>query len=176
MDRIILSIVQREEKKIMKLIMKPPQELIEYENNPRDYRDAVESVKRSIREFGFQVPVLIDKENVIVAGHVRCRAAKELEIKQIPCITVEGLTEGQIKAFRLVDNKTSEMASWDMEKLMEELSGLAAEGIELSEFHFPELEGAELEVNDEDFLQETELKGKAPKTMKCPQCGHEFTI
>ena len=86
------------------------EDLIPYENNPRINDDAVEYVKNSIKEFGFKVPIVIDKNNVIVAGHTRYKACKELGIKEIPCIVADDLTDEQVKAFRLADNKVSEKA------------------------------------------------------------------
>lgn len=93
----------------------------EYENNPRNNEEAVEPVMESIKQFGFLVPVLLNKDNIMIAGHTRKKAAKKLNMKEIPCIYIENLTEEQIKAFRLVDNKTAEFAEWDIEKLEKEL-------------------------------------------------------
>lgn len=99
--------------------------LTPYENNPRDNDGAVEAVANSIKEFGFKVPIIIDKDNIIVAGHTRLKAAKELGYNRVPCIVADDLTEEQIKAFRLVDNKAAELATWDFEKLDLELSELS---------------------------------------------------
>ena len=96
-------------------------DLIEYENNPRKNDDAVSAVARSIKEFGFKVPVIIDSNNVIIAGHTRVKACKQLGILEVPCVIADDLTEDQIKAFRLADNKTAELAEWDLDKLNEEL-------------------------------------------------------
>ena len=88
-----------------------------YENNPRNNDTAVEKVAESIRLFGFKNPVILDKNNVIVCGHARVKAAEKLGIKTIPCIYADDLTDEQTKAFRLIDNKTAEYAQWDFEKL-----------------------------------------------------------
>ena len=88
-----------------------------YPNNPRNNDNAVEVVVNSIKEFGFKVPIIVDKDNVIVAGHTRLKAAKKLGLKYVPCIVAGDLTEEQVKAFRLADNKTSELAQWDFELL-----------------------------------------------------------
>ena len=77
----------------------------------------------SIKEFGFRVPRIVDKENVIVAGHTRLLAAKKLGMTEVPCIVAEDLSDAQIKAFRLADNKVSELAEWDMEMLAVEFEG-----------------------------------------------------
>lgn len=96
--------------------------LREYENNPRNNDLAVEKVKYSIERFGFLFPVVIDVNYVIVAGHTRVRACREMGIQTVPCIIADDLTEDQVNLFRLVDNKTSEYSDWDFEKLKEELS------------------------------------------------------
>lgn len=96
--------------------------LKDYENNPRNNDLAVEKVKYSIERFGFLFPVVIDVNYVIVCGHTRVRACRELGIKSVPCIIADELTEEQINLFRLVDNKTSEYSDWDFEKLKHELS------------------------------------------------------
>ena len=98
--------------------------LIPYVNNPRKNDKAVDVVAGSIQEFGFKNPIIVDKDNVIVAGHTRLLAARKLELEEVPVIRAEDLTEQQIKAFRLADNKTAEFAEWDMELLALELEGL----------------------------------------------------
>lgn len=103
-------------------------DIVPYENNPRHNADAVEPVKESIRQFGFRVPMILDKENVIVAGHTRYEAAKALGMTEVPVIYADNLSEEQVRKFRLVDNKTSEFASWDFDKLEEELDNLSWDG------------------------------------------------
>ncbi len=98
--------------------------IIPYENNPRHNDEAVEYVKNSIKEFGFKVPIVIDKNNVIVTGHTRYKACKELGIEKIPCIRADDLTDEQIKAFRVADNSVSDVATWDFDKLEIELQDL----------------------------------------------------
>ena len=98
--------------------------LREYDNNPRNNDGAVDAVAASIREFGFKVPVIVDGDNVIVAGHTRVKAARELGMETVPCIIADDLTPEQVRAFRLADNKTAELAGWDFEKLMQELTAL----------------------------------------------------
>lgn len=96
--------------------------LREYENNPRNNDLAVEKVKYSIERFGFLFPVVVDMNYVIVCGHTRVRACRELGIQSVPCIIADELSEEQINLFRLIDNKTSEYSDWDFEKLKSELS------------------------------------------------------
>ena len=100
-------------------------DVIPYVNNPRENDDAVDKVAASIKEFGFKVPIVIDKENVVVAGHTRLKAAKKLGLETVPCIKADDLNEQQVKAFRLADNKVGEFAKWDDEKLLIELDSIS---------------------------------------------------
>lgn len=108
----------------MEIINKRVDELVPYENNPRINDDSVKYVAESIKQFGFKVPIVIDKDNVIIAGHTRLKAAKELGLEEVPCIVADDLNEEQVKAFRLADNKVSEFSQWDMDKLFEELGNI----------------------------------------------------
>lgn len=147
-------------------------ELKEYENNPRINDKAVEAVANSIKNFGFKVPIIVDKDNVIVAGHTRKKAAEKLGLETVPCIVAGDLTPEQIKAFRLADNKVGELAGWDFLKLDEELLGL---DIDMSTFGF---EGV-IDVNLDEFFEEANEnndKEKKGKTIVCPHCGEEFEI
>jgi ParB-like chromosome segregation protein Spo0J len=109
-------------------------ELREYENNPRNNDNAVAAVAASIKEFGFKVPIVIDAAGVIIAGHTRAKAAAQLGLSSVPCIVADDLTEEQIRAFRLADNKTGELAGWDFDKLDAELELLA--GMDMAAFGF----------------------------------------
>lgn len=122
----------------MNIIEMNVDELIPYENNPRKNDEAVDKVALSISAFGFKVPIVIDTNNVIVTGHTRLKAAKKLGFKSVPCIKADDLTEEQIKAFRLADNKVAEFSEWDEEKLMKELEALGDIDMSLYGFEFPE--------------------------------------
>ena len=98
--------------------------LIPYENNPRHNDSAVRFVANSIKEFGFQVPIVIDKNGVIIAGHTRLKAAKLLRMTEIPCIRAAALSDEQVKAFRIADNSVSEVSTWDESLLKLELEGI----------------------------------------------------
>lgn len=147
--------------------------LKEYENNPRNNDLAVEKVKCSIERFGFLVPVIIDMNYVIIAGHTRVRACRELGITSVPCIIADELTEEQVNFFRLVDNKSSEYSDWDFEKLKNELSlvdltldenQLLLEQFDLSAEVFDiEAEQAEIKIPAFNFLgADTRSKEKKP--------------
>ncbi len=105
--------------------------LVPYEFNPRDNAAAVESVANSIKLVGFIVPVVVDRNNVLVSGHTRVEAAKSLGLAEVPAIYADTLTEEQIIAFRLIDNKTAELAKWDFDLLAGEIRKT---GIDLVEF------------------------------------------
>ena len=106
---------------LLQLIYKKPKDIKQYENNPRNNDGAVKYVAESIKEFDFKGPIVIDKEGVIVAGHTRWKAAKSLNIKEVPCIVADDLSNQQIKAYRLADNKVAEFAECDFNILNLEL-------------------------------------------------------
>lgn len=137
----------------LKIIYKKVNDLIAYANNPRFNDDAVDYVAKSIEEFGFKVPVIVDENNVIVCGHTRVRACKQLKIKEVPCIIADDLTEDQIKAFRLADNKVSEFAEWDMDLLNEELESI--NDIDMEDFGF-EFDYYDEEQRHEEYQEETQ--------------------
>lgn len=122
----------------MEIINKKIDELIPYEKNPRFNDDAVKYVANSIKEFGFKVPIIIDKNNIIVAGHTRLKASKELGLTEVPCIIADDLNKEQIKAFRLADNKVNEKAEWDFNLLDAELEDIL--DIDMNDFGFEEIE------------------------------------
>lgn len=118
----------------MEIVNKNIEEIKMYENNPRNNDGAVEYVANSIKEFGFKVPIVLDKNNVIVAGHTRYKAAKLLKITEIPCIIADDLSDEQVKAFRLIDNKAAELSSWDIDLLNLELENIKDIDMELFNF------------------------------------------
>ena len=139
-------------------------ELIPYENNPRKNDEAVDKVALSISAFGFKVPIVIDKDKVIVTGHTRLKAAKKLGIKTVPCIMADDLSEEQIKAFRLADNKVAEFSEWDEEKLMKELESLEMD-MTLYGFEFPEDsdETEDTTYSDATNVPQYEIQGETPE-------------
>lgn len=144
---------------MIKIVEKQLNELKPYENNPRINDGAVEYVANSIKEFGFKVPIVIDKDNVIIAGHTRYKASKQLGIKSVPCIIADDLSEEQVKAFRLADNKVSEQSDWDYDLLNIELSGIS--DIDMGRFDF----NVDLE-DEEDIDIEEDVVPEVPETAK----------
>lgn len=156
----------------MNIVSKKTEELKEYANNPRENDGAVQSVAESIKEFGFKVPIIIDRSGVIIAGHTRKKAAALLGIEKVPCIIADDLTPEQIQAFRLAENKTGELATWDFAALEKELESLTAFDVDMSRFGFDE------NIFDDDVnfdagteAEQGDLSQKEPKTIVCRNCG-----
>lgn len=125
-----------------------------YEKNPRRNDEAVDAVAASIREFGWQQPIVVDKDGVIIAGHTRYKAAKKLNCDTVPVVVADDLTEDQVKAYRLADNKTGELAEWDIALLGEELAGI---DLDMTQFGF-----------DGEKIEE-ELENKYTSKVNIPQ-------
>lgn len=123
-----------------------------YDKNPRKNDDAVEATANSIKEFGWQQPIVVDKNGVIIVGHTRLKAAKKLKMKQVPVTVAESLTDEQVKAYRLADNKTGELADWDVDMLDDELSDIL--NIDMEDFGFDAVGEDDAEVVDDDFDEE----------------------
>lgn len=131
----------------MQIIEKQIADIKPYENNPRNNEAAIQYVANSIKDFGFKVPIVIDKNGTIITGHTRVLAAKKLGMKTVPCILADDLTPEQVKAFRLADNKVSEMADWNWAKLEKELGSLGDLDWDMSNFGFD----MQFDESNEDF-------------------------
>ena len=146
-----------------------------YEKNPRKNENAVEAVVNSISQFGFKVPIIVDRDNVIIAGHTRLKAAKQLGMTEVPVIVAEDLTPEQVRAFRLADNKTAELAGWDFELLDLELEELNMTELDMSDFGFgllaETLDSPSGGGGDEIGLDEF---GDDKFDHVCPKCGFHF--
>lgn len=137
----------------MKIEEWPIDKVIPYENNPRNNDGAVDSTANSIKEFGWQQPIVVDKDGVIIVGHTRLKAAKKLKLDQVPVTIAESLTDEQVKAYRLADNKTGELAEWESKMLDEELGEIL--NINMEQFGFEPEEDEEIEEEPEvEFSQE----------------------
>ena len=106
-----------------------------YQKNPRHNEQAIPYVANSIQEFGFKVPIVVDESHTVICGHTRLAAAKSLGLEEVPCIIATDLTQEQVQAFRLADNKTAEIAEWDEELLQDELDDLT-DIFDMSDFRF----------------------------------------
>lgn len=145
---------------MIKITKKEINQLIPYENNPRINDDSVELVANSIKRFGFKNPVIIDRNNVIIAGHTRIKASKKLGIKEIPCVVADDLTEEETKALRLADNKTQEFSTWEDSILEMELGDIKEINMEEFGFETPEFD---VEAEEDDFDIELPEEPKSQK-------------
>lgn len=152
-----------------------------YEKNARKNKAAVAIVKQSINKFGFRNPILIDQNNIIIAGHTRLEAAIELGIKKVPVIEINDLTENQIKAFRIMDNKSGEFAQWDKDLLKEEFHALE----DTDEFNFTGFSSNEItSIWDAPQPEKISVDGSEEEAegveqlgsivITCPECSHKF--
>ena len=139
----------------MQIVEKLLTEIQPYGRNPRKNEKAIDKVAASIREFGFKVPIVIDKDGTIVAGHTRYKAAQQLGMDRVPCIIADDLTPDQVKAFRLADNKVGEFSGWDFDLLATELQDLASFDMEQFGFDTAVAESID-DVQEDDFEEDEE--------------------
>lgn len=153
----------------MQIYDKPLGWLTPYENNPRNNDEAVEPVANSISEFGFKVPIVATSDGEIINGHTRWKAAKKLKLKTVPVIIADDLTEEQVRAFRLADNKVAEIAQWDIELLLSEIESV--DNLDMTLFGFTDsdytLDDFEDEETDTDFSEdEIESEGDSVSSVE----------
>lgn len=148
-------------------------ELKPYENNSRTHSKAqIEKIAKSLKEFGWMSPVVVDENYTIIAGHGRVLGAKEAGITEVPCLIVDDLTKEQKRAYVIADNKLSDESGWDLEMLRKEINELSSKeyNIDLTGFDDSELDFGEdlapssFEVFSDNFIT----------TNKCPKCGFEW--
>jgi len=146
----------------------PLKDIHPYERNPRKNDKAAEAVAESIKQYGFLVPLVISTDHEIITGHTRYKAAKRLGLKEVPCIRADDLTDEQIKAFRLADNKTAEFSAWDIDLLKDELDGLL--DIDMGDFGF------NLDIAPENTSREVDPSQYGDEEFKhqCPKCGFRY--
>lgn len=151
----------------MNIVFKRIGELHLYDQNPRRNDDAVRYVVESIKEFGFRAPILVDCNGTIIAGHTRYKAASQLMMERVPCIIADDLTEDQIRAYRIIDNRVAEMSEWDYDLLNMEMDEL---DVDWEEFGFVDYADSEL-FDDAPDLEKVYQEPELAK-LRCPKCGH----
>ena len=181
----------------MKIVTLNITDIKPYWRNPRQNDGAIAAVKQSIETFGFNQPIILDADNVIIAGHTRYKALQELGIKKIPCVIKADLSAQDAKAYRIADNKTSELSIWDMDKLIPELREI--EGIKDLDIYFPKVSledmlkmsagGGETFHNptqeaigkvqaklEATFTNNSEARQSAYVEVTCPHCAESFHV
>ena len=161
----------------------PVDELFGYIRNPRRNDSAVNYVANSIKEFGFKQPIVIDANNEIVAGHTRLKAAIKLKMKTVPCVRADDLTEEQIKAYRIADNRTAEFATWDTEKLAVEKRELETMNFDMAMFGFsPSFKPQNVIPVDAETLEDiyteepSQISEHETRTASMPEVSHTSQI
>ena len=161
----------------MQVVAKSIDEIKPYENNPRNNDDAVDATANSIKQFGWQQPIVVDNDGVIVAGHTRYKAAKKLGLKHVPVVQAvhddgTSLTDEEIKSYRLADNKSGELATWDDELLEDELVGI--DDIDMADFGFDDYDK---EANDEADVDSIDLSDNVEEKFELKvECQDEKSL
>jgi len=180
------------------LIKKPIASLIPYDRNPKTHPDSqINQLVESIKEWGWTVPILIDEGDNVIAGHGRLYAAQKLEMDEVPCLVIGGLSESQKKAYIIADNKLGENGDWDMGLYFTELRELSERGFDLSVIgtdidigslnyspdlepmtEYPEIESRDIE-NANNNINNNTAKFNADRSLNgtevvCPNCAHQF--
>ena len=157
----------------MEVVYLSPGDLKPYAKNAKKHPDdQVEHIANSIREFGFRQPIVVDENNVVVIGHGRLLAAQKLGLEQVPVVRADDLTEAQINALRLADNKTNE-SEWDLLTLDAELADLSLD-FDMADFGF--FAPTEFSSTDDHLKEQTPAEEREGKSCTCPNCGFTFEI
>ena len=144
-------------------------EIVPYENNPRRNDDAVEAVAESIRQCGYRARIIVDENMVVLAGHTRLKAMQRLGWTECEVQVEDDLSEEQRRKYRLLDNKMSELAGWDFDRLTQELDGLDFEGMDI-DWRLPDVSPIDLEEDSGENRQD------GVQVMHCPKCGFVFEV
>lgn len=172
-----MSVIEKQKKQMIVEYLSP-QKLIPNGHNARVHPpEQISAIAKSISEYGFLRPVLIDGEKHIIGGHGAVEAAMLAGISDIPCVRADHLTEAQIRGYMLADNRLAEMSYYNMPEVMQELEALRELGFDLdmTGFDYESLMGDDLSDLDSLFA-DAEKKQKEPQKIKCPHCGEEFEL
>jgi len=161
----------------MNIVMRNTDDIKPYEKNPRVNDRAIAAVARSIVEFGFQQPIVVDADDVIIVGHTRWRAAKKIGMKMVPVVVADKLTPAQVKAYRIADNQTNTLADWDDALLLGELNALKDDEFDLSALGFAddELLKRMAADNTQGPTEFAEVDENIPTEHSCPRCGYKWS-
>lgn len=171
---------------MLKIEYIPLDKIIPYVNNPKKHpEEQIKKIASSILEFGFKVPIIVDKDYVIIAGHGRYEAAKRIGLKEVPVIVADDLTPAQVRAFRIADNRVAE-SEWNLEALAAELEQLKEidYNLELTGFNEDEVQSLIDDLAIDDFFEEKppastddgEEQEEDKITVVCPKCGFTFEV
>ena len=167
----VIRKIARKEGQRMEIVYLSPDELVPYEMNAKIHPpEQIEHIANSIKQFGWQQPIVADRDHVVIIGHGRLLAAKQLNLDQVPVVFAEDLTEEQANALRLADNKLNE-SPWDFSRLEEEIAALEISGFDMTDFGFTDTADfghSEAPEDFKEFSEETQTKNK------CPRCGYEW--
>lgn len=156
----------------MEIVKLKLSQIKQYEKNPRRNDQAVDAVVASIEQCGYCSPILVDENNVILAGHTRYKALQKLGWKEAEVVVRDGLTDEQKRKYRLLDNKTNEFASWDFDLLSEEIEGVDFEGFD---FGFDMIDFNSVESSEDEAPESFKEYGETIETKhRCPRCGYEW--
>lgn len=152
-----------------------PENLIEYSFNNRNHSDdQIDLIANSIKEFGFNQPIVVDEDNIILVGHGRLKAAKKLGLTEVPYLQILGLDETKKKAYRILDNKIQNDSTWNFESLNIELPALEADGFDLQTWGLDKLLITVPDFSPAGEDEQGKLDELDPKMVKCPSCEHTF--
>ncbi len=159
----------------------PIERCIPYCRNPRKNDEQVDRMASAIREFGFRIPIVAKSDGSVVDGHLRLKAAQKLGLKEVPVALADELTEAQVKAFRILANKSANWAEWEPDLLKLELEDLQDMDfdLELTGFELPEVDdilGNGADFDPDENAEVPHLDETQPKTATCPHCGHVFEL
>lgn len=148
-------------------------DLKEYENNAKEHTEQqIQQIVNSIRDFGFNDPIAVDENNVIIEGHGRLYAASRLEMEQVPCIRLTHMNEQEKKAYVLAHNKLTMVTGFDFDMLQQEIAKIE---LDMSNYGFASMSDID-EQELEELFEEVEPKEQKPKVVKCPHCGGEVLV
>ena len=152
----------------------PISQIKPYKKNARKNDNAIDYVVKSIQQCDYVAPIILDENNVILAGHTRYKALKKLGYKEAQCVIKSGLSEEQKRKYRLLDNKTNEFAEWDFDLLQEEISDLDFGDLDI-DWNIPDFTDNDDYLDSQDDINISDYQSKK-RNIECPSCGFKFEV